>query len=293
MRNTLRLLRPHQWIKNSFVLAPLVFAGKFLEPEALKQALLAFLAFCVASSATYVLNDLKDIEKDRKHPVKRLKRPLASGAVSPKTAKFILGLLYLILAIFLFFSFTRKFMIPILLYLVLNIFYTYKLKYIPVLDIFCIATGFVLRIFAGGMAISVPISSWMLITTLCLALFLASAKRLQELCVQGDNARKVLQSYTLKLLEGYAQISAAGALVFYSLFVITSRPELALSVPFVIFGLFRYWFVVEVQKRGESPTEALLKDIPLGITVVLWILFCLWRLWPEGSFHSLLAITKK
>ncbi len=284
IKHILKLLRPHQWIKNSFVLAPLVFAGKFLSPEALKQALLAFLAFCVASSATYVLNDLKDIEKDRKHPVKCQKRPLASGAISPKTAKFILALLYLILAIFLYSPFSRKFMLPILIYLVLNIFYSYRLKYIPILDIFCIAIGFVLRIFAGGMAISVPISSWMLITTLCLALFLASAKRLQELRVQGNNTRKVLQSYTLKLLESYAQISAAGALVFYSLFVITSRPRLALSVPFVIFGLFRYWFIVEAQGQGESPTEALLKDIPLGITVILWILFCLWRLWPEGAF---------
>ncbi len=284
IKHILKLLRPHQWIKNSFVLAPLVFAGKFLWLEALKQALLAFLAFCVASSATYVLNDLKDIEKDRKHPVKCQKRPLASGAINPKTAKFILALLYLILAIFLYSPFSRKFMLPILIYLVLNIFYSYRLKYIPILDIFCIAIGFVLRIFAGGMAISVPISSWMLITTLCLALFLASAKRLQELRVQGNNTRKVLQSYTLKLLESYAQISAAGALVFYSLFVITSRPRLALSVPFVIFGLFRYWFIVEAQGQGESPTEALLKDIPLGITVILWILFCLWRLWPEGAF---------
>jgi len=280
----LKLLRLHQWIKNGFVLAPLVFAGKFLSPEALKQSCWAFLAFCAASSATYVLNDLKDIEKDRKHPVKRLTRPLASGAVSPKTAKFILLFLYLILCIFLFFPFTRKFMFPILIYLILNIFYSYKLKHIPVLDIFCIATGFILRILAGGMAISVPISSWMLITTLCLALFLGSVKRLQETRLQGDNARKVLQSYTLKLLESYALISATGALVFYSLFVITSRPELALSVPFVIFGLFRYWFIVEAQGKGESPTEALLKDIPLGVTVLLWILFCLWRLWPEGSF---------
>ncbi len=278
-----RLFRPSQWIKNGFVLAPLVFARKFLDPAALKQALLAFFAFCIASSATYVLNDLKDIEKDRKHPIKRFKRPLASGALSPITAKLVLVVLYFLLGTFFIFYNFPKFMIPIWIYLALNILYSYKLKHIPILDIFCIASGFILRIFAGGLAIFVPISSWMLITTLCLALFLASVKRLQELRVQGENTRKVFQKYTQKLLENYIQISAAGALVFYSLFVITSRPELALSVPFVIFGLFRYWFIVEVLGKGESPTEAILKDFPLGITVLLWILFCLWQLWPETS----------
>ncbi len=272
------LLRVHHWVKNIFVLAPLVFSGKILIPEAVKQALLAFLSFCLASSATYILNDLIDLENDRIHPIKRLRRPLAAGKLSPHKAKILLISSYILLFIFFLYPKTRFFMLPILAYLVLNLAYSFKLKHIPVIDIFCIATGFMLRIFAGGEAISAPISSWMLITTFSLALFLASTKRLQELRTQGDNARKVLESYTVKLLESYAQISAAGALVFYGLYVISSRPELVLSIPFVIFGLFRYWYLVESRKAGESPTEVLLKDWPLAITVIAWIIFCAWKM---------------
>jgi len=274
------LIRLPQWIKNTFVFAPLIFAKKFLEFDAVQQEFLAFFAFCIASSASYILNDLKDLESDRRHSVKRLTRPLASGAITPMEAKIILIFFYFILSIFFLFSSTQPFMIPILGYLILNILYTYKLKHIPVLDIFCIAAGFVLRVFSGGIAICVPISSWMLITTLCLALFLASIKRLQEFRTQGKRTRKALEGYTLKLLEIYAQISSIGALIFYSLFVITSQPNLILSIPFVIFGFFRYWYIIEIEGKGESPTEILLKDIPLDITIVLWILFCLWKLWP-------------
>ncbi len=273
----LQLLRIHQWIKNTFVLAPLVFSGKFLDLIAVKQTLLAFWAFCLASSATYVLNDLLDLEKDRLHPIKRDTRPLAAGLISPSRAKLLLFVIYFLLFSFFVFPLTRNFMIPVVIYLILNLAYSFKLKHIPVLDIFCIAAGFMLRLFAGGEAINVKISSWMLITTLSLALFLASTKRLQELRMQGDNARKVLKNYSIKLLESYAQISAAGALVFYGLYVISSRPELAFSIPFVIFGLFRYWYLVESKGAGESPTEVLLKDWPLAITVIAWIIFCSWK----------------
>jgi len=277
LRPYLRLLRVHQWVKNTFVLAPLIFSGKFLDPEAVKQALWAFFAFCLASSATYILNDLRDIEKDRAHPVKRLKRPLAAGIIFPRTAKILLISIYASLLGFLIFPSTRVFMLPVIAYLVLNLAYSFKLKNIPVLDIFCIAAGFMLRLFAGGEALNIEISSWMLVTTLSLALFLASTKRLQELRTQGDNARKVLKHYTVKLLESYAQISAAGALVFYGLYVISSRPGLVLSIPFVIFGLFRYWYLVESEGAGESPTEVLLRDWPLVITVTAWVVFCAWK----------------
>ena len=274
----LRLLRVRQWVKNLFVLAPLIFSAKFFNPQAVKNALLAFITFCMASSATYIVNDLRDIKKDRLHPIKRIKRPLAAGIISPTKAKILLYGLYGILFFFFLWPSTRSFMLPILIYLFLNLAYSFKLKHVPVLDIFCIATGFMLRLFAGGQAINVEISSWMLITTLSLALFLASSKRLQELRTQGQNARKVLEKYSIKLLESYAQISAAGALVFYGLYVISSRPQLALSIPFVIFGLFRYWYLVESEGAGESPTEVLLKDWPLAITVILWVLFCAWKI---------------
>lgn len=140
-----------------------------------------------------------------------------------------------------------------------------------------------LRIFAGGKAIGAEISPWMLVTGFSLALFLASAKRLQELSLQGSQTRKVLENYTINLLKNYVQISAAGALIFYSLFVISVRPGLALSVPFVIFGLFRYWYLVETKKIGESPAEALLKDKILSITVFFWGIICIWNLLEEAK----------
>ena len=168
----IKLMRPHQWIKNGFVFAPLLFTGLFLDLVAVSQAVLAFVLFSLAASATYVVNDLKDIEQDKQHPVKSLKRPLASGLVKPLQAKRLLVGLYAVLLTG--FWFQPAVMGVIVAYLLLNVAYSYYLKHQPVLDIFTIAIGFVLRVYAGAMAVSVPLSSWMFVTTLCLALFLAS-----------------------------------------------------------------------------------------------------------------------
>ena len=276
-----RLLRPRQWVKNIFVFAPLVFAGEFKSAAALAQALLAFGLFCMASSAAYVLNDLLDIERDRKHPVKSRTRPLASGAVSVVAGRALLGSLYglLVAAWWL-----QPAVAPVLgLYLALNIAYSLGLKQQPVLDIFCIAFGFVLRVYAGAEALAVPVSSWMFVTTLCLALYLAAVKRRQELSQRGSEAREVLQHYSVALVDRYAEMAAMGALVFYSLFVMSSRPELVVTVPVVLFGLFRYWYVVETLEGGESPTDVLLSDLPLMLTVLVWMGACLWVLWPAAG----------
>jgi 4-hydroxybenzoate polyprenyltransferase len=170
----------------------------------------------------------------------------------------------------------------ILAYLALNVAYTFILKHQPVIDIFTIAIGFVLRVYAGAMALSVPVSSWMFVTTLCLALYLASVKRRQELRQSGSEGRKVLEYYSVSLVDRYAEMSATGALLFYSLFVMTARPEMIITIPFVLYGLFRYWYVVESQDYGESPTDALLSDWQLSLTVVTWICACAWALWPKG-----------
>jgi decaprenyl-phosphate phosphoribosyltransferase len=167
-------------------------------------------------------------------------------------------------------------------YLVLNVAYTFVLKHQPVVDIFTIAIGFVLRVYAGAMALSVPVSSWMFVTTLCLALYLAAVKRRQELGQSGSEGRKVLEKYSVGLVDRYAEMSATGALVFYSMFVMSAKPQLVITVPLVLFGLFRYWFVVEQLDGGESPTDALLADWQLLLTVVLWIGACGWALWPVG-----------
>jgi 4-hydroxybenzoate polyprenyltransferase len=168
----------------------------------------------------------------------------------------------------------------ILGYLLLNLAYTFVLKHQPVVDIFTIAIGFVLRVYAGSVALGVQLSEWMFVTTLCLALFLASVKRRQELSQSGIDGRKVLEKYSISLVDRYAEMSATGALVFYSLFVMSARPQMIVSIPLVLFGLFRYWYVVEELDSGESPTDALLTDWPLLLTVVSWIGVCGWVLWP-------------
>lgn len=278
LRGLIKLMRPKQWVKNGFVLAPLVFSGEFLDLDAIGYALWAMLLFCAASSATYVINDMHDIERDRRHPKKSQSRPLAAGIVSVPSALLLLAGLYAVLL-------GAWFMVPKVLgviaaYLVLNLAYTFVLKHQPVVDIFTIAIGFVLRVYAGAVALSVPVSSWMFITTLCLALYLAAVKRRQELSQSGSEGRKVLEKYSVALVDRYAEMSATGALLFYSMFVMSAKPALVITVPLVLFGLFRYWFVVEALDGGESPTDALLVDWQLLLTVVLWVLTCVWALWP-------------
>jgi 4-hydroxybenzoate polyprenyltransferase len=275
---TIQLLRPKQWVKNGFVLAPLLFAGEFLSLPAIKSSLFAVFLFCVASSATYIVNDIHDLEHDIKHPKKSKKRPLAAGLISVQEAIFILCGLYVILISG--FLFVPQVIAVICAYLLLNLLYTFFLKHQPVLDIFCIAIGFVLRVVVGAIALDLPVSGWMLVTTLSLALYLAAVKRRQELSQSGTEGRKVLEKYSVSLVDRYAEMSATGALVFYSMFVLSDRPELVLTVPLVLFGIFRYWYVVEALDGGESPTDALIADAPLLFTVVLWIGTCAYVIWP-------------
>ena len=275
-----RLMRPRQWIKNGFVLAPLIFSGEFAQPAAIVQSMIAFVLFCVASSATYIVNDLWDREADAAHPVKSRTRPLASGAIKPNAAYTLLGVLYVILIAA--FAWNPAAAGVAALYVVLNLAYTVRLKHIPVIDIFCLAAGFVLRVYAGAVAIDVPLSTWMLVTTLSLALYLAAIKRRDELATAGDASRSVLQFYTLRLLDRYAETAALSAILFYGLFVVTVRPKLNVTIPFVLFGLFRYWYIVETGGRGESPTEAVWTDPPLIVTVLLWAGVVVWRLKQGG-----------
>ena len=272
------LMRPRQWVKNGFVLAPLMFTGAFLQREPLLSALFAVLVFCVASSASYVLNDLHDIERDRRHPTKSRTRPLAAGTVSVRAAWMLLITLYAALAAAAFVA--PKVLAVIAAYLLLNVAYTRFLKHQPVIDIFTIAIGFVLRVLAGATALMVPVSGWMFITTLCLALYLAAMKRRQEMRHSGIESREVLEMYSQSLINRYAEMSATGALVFYSMFVMSAKPQLVITVPLVLFGLFRYWYVVEELEVGESPTDALLEDWPLLLTVLAWVAACCWALWP-------------
>ena len=270
-------MRPKQWIKNGFVLAPLIFSGKFAETPSVVNALFAVALFCIASSAAYIVNDMQDIDSDRRHPVKSKSRPLAAGLISKRAALTLLASLYIALLAGLVVA--PKVVAVIAVYLVVNLAYSAVLKYQPVVDIFTVAIGFVLRVYAGAMALDVPVSSWMFVTTLCLALFLAAVKRRQELKQRGTEGRKVLENYSVSLVDRYAEMAATGALVFYSMFVMSDKPKLVITVPLVLFGLFRYWYVVETLDGGESPTDALLSDWQLLLTVVVWGSVCCWTLW--------------
>ncbi len=232
----------------------------------------------MASSACYVVNDIRDVERDRAHPIKSWSRPLAARHVTmPMAIALLLGLY---VALIVGFFIKPALAVPILAYIALNLAYTYFLKDQPVLDIFSVATGFVIRVWAGALALNVPLSSWMAITTLCLALYLACIKRRTELATAGSDARKVLQSYSLALVDRYAEMAAVGALIFYSLFVMSTNQKLAATIPLVLFGLFRYWYVVETREGGETPTDVLLTDWPLIVCILVWGGVCVYALTP-------------
>lgn len=277
-RGLLQLLRPKQWIKNSFVLAPLVFSGLFLDINSVKQSLLATFLFCIASSAAYIVNDIRDVENDRRHSKKSKSRPIAAGLITVRQALYLLLLFYVSLIIASYY--VPKVMMTIGVYILINIAYSFVLKYQPVIDIFTIAIGFVLRVLVGTVALSAPISGWMLVTTLCLSLYLAAIKRRQELRENGAGGRKVLKRYSIGLVDRYSEMSATCALMFYSMFVMSARPQLIITVPLVIFGLFRYWFVVEELAAGESPTDVVFSDWQLLLTILFWVGICCWSLWP-------------
>lgn len=267
-----RLLRPKQWVKNLFVFAPLLFAGRFSEPHSVFAAVLAFVIFSVAAACVYILNDLMDIEDDRKHPVKSKTRPLATGDVTKRVALVALGVLTLVLASSFFIL--PDLLLPVAGYVGVNVVYSFFARSVPVLDIFVIAFGFVLRVVGGALVIHEPLSAWMFVTTLCLALYLAAMKRRHELRIVGAGSRSSLGAYSAAVVERFAEISATAAFVCYVIFVVTVKVDLVYTIPVVAFGLFRYWFIAERLKTAESPTEAMLKDWPLVAAVALWVLIC-------------------
>ncbi|MFM7030728.1 MAG: decaprenyl-phosphate phosphoribosyltransferase [Micrococcales bacterium] len=270
----LRLIRPKHWVKNLFVLAPLAFSGHFNEPDANFQTAMAFAVFCLVASATYVMNDIFDVTADRAHPVKRLKRPLAAGQLSVPSAWVIFAALIAISAMA---SLWIPKVLPVVaLYFVIQIAYNFYLKRVPVIDMFVIAVGFVLRVYAGAFSIEVQVSKWMFVTTMSLALFLASMKRFQELKTHGSGARSVLGKYTIEFTQRISEISGTLAVVFYSFFCLTSRREFIYTIPVVVFVLVRYWYVADRSGEGESPTDLILRDKQLLVAAAaLLALFAL------------------
>jgi 4-hydroxybenzoate polyprenyltransferase len=275
----LRLLRPKQWTKNLLLFAALVFARRLLDPAAVLEACLAFVAFCLASSSVYVANDLVDVERDRAHPEKR-HRPIASGEVS-RGAALLLALLLTAAALALALVLGSGFTAAVAVYLVLSHFYTFVGKNIVLLDTLLVAIGFVLRAVAGALAIAVPFSDWFVLCTLFVALFIALSKRKAELLAGGDTSgsRPVLAHYTVEALTAFTGTSMAAAVISYSLYVQDAVERfghelrvLVFTVPIVIVAIFRYYLLVENAGAGEKPEEILLGDRPLQLAALGFVL---------------------
>lgn len=278
--NLILSLRPRQWSKNLLVFAGLVFARRLFDPEAVIAASAAFVIFCALSAVVYLVNDVIDRKSDREHPLKR-HRPIAAGLVSvPLALGTAAGLAAGALGGAL--AFGGLFLLVAISYLALNVLYSAVLKHIVILDVLTIAIGFVLRAAAGAIAIDVALSHWLFVCTILLALFIALAKRRHELVLLADGAREhrpILDEYSPYLLDQLIGITAASSLIAYILYTISPEnaerfgtPWLDLTIPFPIYGIFRYLYLVHRRDGGGNPADLLLSDYPLLACVVSWIL---------------------
>ncbi len=275
-----RTMRPKQWSKNLFVLSPLLFSGRLFDAETVLHAVGGFFLFSFIASSVYVLNDIIDVDRDKDHPVKR-NRPIASGALSIRSA-FIFISFFVPATLIAGFSLNTNFGIVIAVYFAMNTVYSLFLKQAVIIDVMTIAASFVLRIVAGALVISVPMSEWLLICTSLLALFLGFSKRRHEIVVLEEDAavhRPVLLEYSTYFLDQMIALVTASTLICYILYTVAAETvanfgskALLLTAPFVLYGLFRYLYLVHQQKRGGDPATLFLSDKPLLVNVFLWAL---------------------
>lgn len=286
VRNILSLIRPEHWVKNLFLFIPAFFAAKLFEPAVLPHALLGFAAFCCMASAVYVLNDLVDAPQDRNHPDK-CKRPLASGAMKSRDA-IILFVILLACGIVLSGMLNREALVISLLYFTINLFYSFSLKHIALIDVSLIGLGFLLRVFMGGVATGVPVSQWLIVLTFLLALILGLAKRRGEYLIVtgGHSFRKSLEGYNLPFLDVAMVVCSTVAIVAYLMYCfspeVTTRigsDQIFYTAFFVILGILRYLQLTMVYNKTESPTRALLHDVFLQIVLLGWIGAFAWLLY--------------
>jgi len=285
--NILKLIRPHQYTKNIFIFAPLFFAAKLVDSHLLLSTVIAFVAFSLAASAVYVFNDYIDIEDDRRHPKKK-DRPLASGAISKSQAIIIMSVLSLS-GLGLMFSISTEATAIALAYIVMNIAYSLHLKHIAILDVTIIAIGFVLRLFIGSVATGISLTSWIVVMSFLLALFLALAKRRDDVLIYldtGKKMRKVIDGYNLRLVDTAMAIMASVTIVAYITYTISSEvvtrvnsEYLYLTSLFVILGIMRYLQIAFVMQESGSPTKIVLKDRFIQLTMLGWVSMFTWILY--------------
>ena len=295
MNGTFTIMRPKQYIKNIFILLPLFFAGQITNMELLINALMALVAFSISASAVYIINDYKDIKEDRKHPKKKY-RPLASGLISKIVALSLMTIL-LIMGFSFMAIISLEALVILGIYVILNISYSLKLKRIALLDVIIIAIGFVLRLFVGSFAYEIPLKIWIVIMTFLLALFLALAKRRDDVLIfrkSGNKMRKSIDGYNLQLIDGIMTIMASVVIVAYIIFTTSQETiekfqseHLYLTALFVIFGVMRYLQISFVEKHSGSPTEIILKDKIMQINLVLWFLSFVWLIYMTPTLNLL------
>ena len=274
-------MRPRQWTKNVLVFAPLLFSRNLQNLDMLATSIIACVVFCMLSGCVYLLNDLLDLEQDKQHPIK-CQRPIASGKLSPTSARIALALLLCGTTLPSLMVLNTAFLVIAAAYLVLQIAYSVSLKHIVIIDVFCIATGFVLRVAAGAEAIDVIFSNWLLFCTMLLSLFLALSKRRHELVLLEDKAgehRRILFEYSPTLLDQMIAIVTPTTLIAYILYTISEdtiakfgTDKLKFTVPFVMYGIFRYLYLIHHRNEGGAPEQVLLSDKPILICVLLYAL---------------------
>ena len=277
------LLRPTQWLKNIFLFAPLIFSKHLFEPTFFWREILAFAGFCIVSSIVYVINDIADREADKLHPIKK-NRPLASGLLRLSDAVIVVLILLVFVGILMPYLNVR-FWYTIALYGFLNIAYSLWLKHVVIVDVFIIAAGFMLRVLAGVFAIEVVISSWLVLCTLFVSVFLAISKRRGELILSAESdlyaSRPVLKQYDATFLDQIMTITASGMAISYALYTVAERTvfifgteNLIFTTVFVLFGIFRYIFLMRGRKTDDNPMHLLLSDAPSVVNILSWFLVC-------------------
>lgn len=270
-----RQLRPKQWTKNLLIFAAPLFSFETINPGSLLDTLIGFFLLSFISGCVYIVNDYADREADRNHPVKKY-RPMASGALPPGLA-LVFGALLLLASLAVSYYLNPLFTGLLLLYFAMNVAYSFRLKHVVIIDIMIIAAGFVLRAIAGGLVIHVPFTPWFLLCTMLLSLFLAIGKRRHELhLLQNDKGshRKVLDQYSFDLLDQMSSIVTTATIISYSLFTFTSGRTVHLmwTIPLVIYGMFRYLYLIHIEKKGGAPDRVLLEDTHILVTVILYVI---------------------
>ncbi len=284
----LKLFRPKHWVKNLFVFAPLVFAKELFDGNAVFLSLRAFGAFCLTASVVYIFNDIADIEADRSHPKKK-DRPLAASIIKRShaliAASVLLGIVFVLTN-----ELTWQFKTILASYFLMNLAYSYKLKEVVLVDVLVIATGFMMRVLGGAYAIDVYVSTWLILCTLFLSLFLGFAKRRSEIVTHSSRGetsqRKVLSLYRVEYLDQMLTLAAAGAVISYALYTVAPRTievfgtdKMIYTTVFVVYGVLRYMYLIHMTDSTENPTGAVLTDSGIIIDVLLWIGVCIWLIY--------------